>query len=260
MGLRLRPGVPRREALNALSQYAFRELGCIHFEFADRNYTREDVNGLGFRTHFDGDSFVDLTPDENQIFHNMNRSARRYCNRRGPRCGLVVEEARKEDFADEFFAQLQDVFSKQGLVPTHGKERVRLLIRHLMPTGRLLLLRTRDSDGHCIATGISIGAGDRSHFWGNASWQSCHALRPNEPLHWQAMMHWKARGAAVYEMGGADYVQKYGAVPCQQMRLRKSKYAWIRYARSFAATGFRFYQKVAGMGARNFPSEDADAQ
>jgi hypothetical protein len=251
MGLRLLPGVPRGPALKALFDYAFRDLGCVHLEFSDCCTTRKDVELLGFQEFASRNHFVDLAPDEEQIYRSMNRSARRYCNRDGARRGVTIEEAHDDGFVDEHYSQLKEVFAKQGLVPTYGITRVRLLVRHLMPTGSLLLLRARDGEGRCAATGIFFGLNRHAYFWGNASWRSRQSLRPNEALHWYAMMYFKARGALVYEMGGASYTEKYGAKLTEQLRFRKSKYPWIASARNVAATIFWLYQRVVGAGKRN---------
>jgi hypothetical protein len=164
--------------------------------------------------------------------------------------GVSIEEANDDAFADEHYQQLQDVFARQGLVPTYGIARVRLLIRYLQPTGNLLLLRARDAEGRCAATGMFFGMNRHAYFWGNASWRSSQHLRPNEALHWHAMMYFKARGALVYEMGGANYTEKYGAKPFDQLRFRKSKYRWIASARNLAASMFWLYQRVVGAGKR----------
>ena len=47
-------------------------------------------------------------------------------------------------------SQLKDVFGKQGLVPLYDLARVRKLIKHHRPTGRLLLLRVRNAEGRSI--------------------------------------------------------------------------------------------------------------
>jgi hypothetical protein len=250
MGLRLRPGVPRGPAIQALAKYALRDLRCIHLEFSDSCTTREDVQGLGFSELIARNHFVDLSPDEETIYRNMNRSARRYCNRGNVGRGVAIEEASDDAFADEHYEQLKDVFAKQGLIPTYGVARIRQLIRHLQPTGDLLLLRARDAEGRCVATGMFFGMNQHAYFWGNASWRSSHHLRPNEALHWYAMMHFKARGAMTYEMGGAGYTEKYGAKPAEQLRFRKSKYRWIASARNLAASVFWLYQRAAGSGKR----------
>ena len=181
MGIRLRQGVSRRAAVEALMQYAFRDLKCVHLELADLNITPDDVAGLGFESRVGHGYVVDLTPDEDTVFHNMSAKSARYCVRKAANLGVVVEEAHDEQFADDYNAQMQEVFANQGLVPTYGKDRTLLLMRHLLPTGHLLLLR-RAPDGRCIATGIFLGMNRRAYFWGNASWNKDRHFCPNEPL------------------------------------------------------------------------------
>jgi len=247
MGLRLLPGVPRRSALNALLQYAFRDLGCAHFEFADANYLRDDVTGLGFQTAIFPGYVLDLGPNEDRLWHNMSAKSCRYCIRKAAKLGVVVEETRDEKFADEYYAQLCDVFAKQKLVPTYGKDRVQLLIRHLLPTGNLQLLRVRDPEGRCIATGIFLGTNQTAYFWGNASWRQDQHFSPNEALQWHAIRYWKQQGMRGYDFcGGREYKKKYGGESSERLVFRKSKYPWIAWARSFAAKGFQWQQRIAG--------------
>ena len=107
---------------------------------------------------------------------------------------MTVEEASAAGFADEYYAQLQDVFAKQGLRPTYGVDRVRELIRCVHPTGRLLLVRALGPEGEPIASGIFPAMNRTAYFWGGASWRSHQILRPNEAIFWFAMRDWKARG------------------------------------------------------------------
>jgi hypothetical protein len=256
MGLRLMPGVSRRPALKALLDYAFHDLGCAHLEFADANYVRDDVVGLGFQTLVSQGSAIDLTLGEDEIYHNFRPKSCRYSIRKAVKEGVVIEEATDDAFADDYFEQLRDVFAKQSLVPTYHKDRVQCLMRHLMPTGNLLLLRAREPGGRCIATGIFPGMHDRAYFWGGASWRSDQHFCPNELIQWHAIRYWKARGAKIYDFcGGGDYKRKYGGQEMKRLLFRKSKHHYIAWARSMAACGFRLYQKYTG---RNQNKTDAD--
>src|SRR3954470_16607508 len=88
----------------------------------------------------------DLTKSEDELFKGMDSACRR-CIRKAEKSGVTIEEARDVEFADEYYAQLKDVFAKQGKVPTYSVERVRTLIKHMLPTGRLLAVRARDPEG-----------------------------------------------------------------------------------------------------------------
>ena len=164
---------------------------------------------------------------------SLSSKSCRYSIRKAAKLGVVVEEAHDDAFAEDYYAQLVEVFANQSLTPTYGIERVRLLIKHLLPTGNLLLLRARDGEGRCIATGIFPAMYETAYFWGNASWKQYRHLSPNEPLHWHAMRYWKQRQVQWYDLcGGGDYKQKYGGHEHKTYFFRKSKYVWVRTARS----------------------------
>ena len=247
MGIRLLPGVSKRDAVAALADYAFTRLGCIHVEMTDLNIAPDDVAGLGFQHAASRTTVIDLTADEDRIYSEMSSKSCRYCIRKAEKLGVVLEEARDEAFADDYFAQLRDVFAKQDLVPTYGKERVRSLIRHLLPTGNLLLLRAREPSGRCIATSIFLGMHEYAYFWGNASWRADQQFCPNEALQWYAIRYWKRRGMRYHDLGGGGlYKRKYGGHPVDHYRLVKSKYAWIAFARDCAFRAFKVRQRVFG--------------
>ena len=134
------------------------------------------------------------------LFARMESSARRAI-RKSEKCGVTVEEASPEGFADEYYAHLVDVFAKQQLRPTYDRARVERLIRNVHPSGDLLLLRARDPDGRSIASGIFPGYNRRSYFWGNGSLREHQILRPNEAIHWSAMRYWRGRGMVAPRLG-----------------------------------------------------------
>ena len=160
---------------------------------------------------------------------------------------MTIEEADDPEFADDYYAQLRDVFAKQALVPTYDKARVVELIRHVLPTGRLLLLRARDGDGLCIATGIFPALNGRAYFFGGASWRSHQILRPNEALMWQAMRHWKARGVEWFDLGGgAEYKRKYGIREVTVPFFWTSRYRALSSARNAAKKAIKARQVARG--------------
>jgi CelD/BcsL family acetyltransferase involved in cellulose biosynthesis len=235
MGFNLVEGVSRRAATEALVAFAFGPAGCAHLELKDRRLVPEDLAGLGFR-HSPTLTFeIDLEPDEETIFARMSSACRRAI-RKGERVGVKVEEATPDGFADEYHAQLLEVFARQGLRPTYGVDRVRELIRCLHPTGRLLLLRAIAPGGERIATGIFPAMNGTAYFWGGASWRSHQILRPNEAIFWHAMRYWRARGMKVLDMGGGgDYKRRYGPRELIVPAFRRSRLAAVGLLRDLAA-------------------------
>ncbi|MCZ6893675.1 MAG: GNAT family N-acetyltransferase [Gammaproteobacteria bacterium] len=234
MGLLLDESASRRHAMDALVRFAFRDLGCSHLEVLDRRLTLEEMDGGGYAHQVSQGFEVDLSPSEDDVFANFTRSCR-WSVRKAERNGVIVEEASDIEFADEFCAQQAEVFAAQSLTPTYGIDRVRALIKHVCSTGMLLLLRARDGDGNCMATGIFPGFHQSFFFWGGASWKKYQRLLPNEAIQWYAIRYWKRRGIRFYDMvGGGEYKRKYGGREIRIPRFQKSKYPGLQRARLMA--------------------------
>jgi Acetyltransferase (GNAT) domain len=247
MAFNLQPGVSKRAALDALTRFAFKDLRCAHLEFMDRKFSAEEVRKCGFRwTPLHGFE-INLGLGEDDIFRRFEGSCRQAI-RRAIRLGVTIEEADDPSFVNEYYAQLEDVFAKQGLVPTYDIARVHELIRHIGPTGKLLLLRARDPGGRCIATGIFLMISPTTmYFWGGASWRSYQTLRPNDLLMWTAMRIGKARGMQILDLGGAgDYKKKFGGRPISVPWVRVSAQPFLPLLRTTAKTFFTLKQQLRG--------------
>ncbi len=245
MGINLMPGISRQEALKALKVFAFKELGCHHMEIMDRNITSADFMQADFRFRIVHGFEIDLSASEENLFSNMTSACRR-CIRKAEKTGVVVEAVWDESFAELYYAQLQDVFRKQNLTPTYPIERVRLLIKHLLPSGNLLLVKASDPEGTCIATGIFPAANQTMYFWGGASWRRFQEYRPNEAVQWFAMRYWKARGITRYDMGGGgEYKRKYGGEEINIPWGRASGSPWIELFRNAAKTVASLKQRMS---------------
>ncbi len=246
MGFNLVPGASRRAALLTIERLAWDTLKCVHMEVSDPFFAPDDGNDLGFTCSSYASYRTDLTQTEDRLFNSMDSACRR-CVRKAEKSGVTIEDAHDLAFADEYYAQLKDVFAKQGLVPTYTVERVRALVKNLEPTGRVLLVRARDAEGKCIATGIFPGFNKICEFWGNASFRSSQNLRPNEAIHWYVMKYWKSRGIEVYDWGGGGtYKEKYGCVPHDVPWFTKSRFKFISQLRGQAKLMYERKQRFEG--------------
>ena len=250
MGFNLEHDVARLQALDALALFAFGTLGCLHVELRDRRIGSEDLSGLRLE-HTPQPGFeVDLRPSEEEIWRRFKAPARTAI-RKAQKVGVVVEEAHDLGFADDFYPQFKDVFAKQSLVPPYDIDRVRALIRHMLPTGRLLLLRARNDEGKCIATAIFPAMNGSAYFFGGASWREHQNLRPNEAIMWYAMRYWKARGVASFDLGGGlDYKRKYGPCEYSVPFLRKSRFRALNAMRNAAKGAYALRQRAAWQCSR----------
>lgn len=253
MGFNLAEGVSRREAALALVHFAFGPIRCAHLELKDRRLQAADLEGVGFDSDPTLTYEVDLSDDESAILGRMSSACRRAI-RKAAKVGVNIETAAGVGFADEYYAQLEQVFARQSLVPTYGVERVRDLIACLEPTGRLLLLRAVSPDGRSIATGIFPAFNGTAYFWGGASLREDQILRPNEAIFWAAMRYWRARGIHTLDLGGAgEYKRRYGPRELWLPMFRRSRVPGLSHMRTLArmAIGRRQELRARARAARD---------
>jgi hypothetical protein len=257
MGFNLLPHISPAEALRALELFAFQDLRCLHLEVSNLSSSKDDGEHLGFSCELGQTLVTDLTKSEEEMFRVMNGTCRT-CIRKAEKCGVQIEEARDDKFAEDYHEQLRHLFRRQGLVPTYGLDRVQQLIRHMLPSGHLLLLRARDPKGSCIATSIYVGLNKVAVYWGNASFRESQHFRPNELLNWYAMRHWKQRGMQVFDWGGGAgygrYKAKYGGQPLSYAKFRKSRFGLVSALRAQALNLFKLKRLLGRwQGSENQP-------
>lgn len=246
MGFNLNPEVPRVEALAALGVFAFKDLGCLHYEVMDRGITVEQADRLGYRYRLFNGFQVDLSRSEDELFGAMHRKIRPEI-RKAERAGVTIEETADDSFAQEHYAQLTEVFRRQGLKPTYDTARVPSLIRHMLPTGRLVLLRAVEAEGFCASTLLVLGFNGRAYIWGGSSQRNLNVPHRNEALIWHAMRYWKTRGMTVFDMGGGgEYKRRYGGQQIFIPWIRRSRYGWLELAREGARKSYALQQSIRG--------------
>ena len=251
MGFLLEADVDKGAVAEAVLRFAFGELRCLHVELGNRSLTAQDMAGSSYVADPGATYMVDLGASEEEILGRMSGRTRTYV-RRAARNELTAEVATDLGFADEYHAQLGEVFARQGLVPTYGVERVRHLIRELGPSGQLLLLRVRGPDGTTLATGVSVGRNGIAVNWGTASSRASASLHPNELLWWEMMRTWRSRGATRFDMGGrGDYKAKYGSVLTPTATFHRSRFGILEPARTAAERLVRARQERAGRRGRS---------
>lgn len=251
MGFVLDEGVDRRAAADALVEFAFQSLGHHHVELDDERLTLAQMAGSGWSAEPWLTYHVDLTASEDEILARMNPHRRQYI-RRAVRRGMTVETSADVAFADEYYAQLLDVFSRQGLRPAYGAETVRQLIRALQPSGQLLMLRARGPDGSSMASLISVGNGRTAIAWGAALLRDHAEHHPMEFLWWETMRRWQERGATRFDLNGradygrGDYKAKYGGSAVERARFYRSRYPILKVGREATRRLVRARQSALG--------------
>jgi hypothetical protein len=223
MGFNLDPNTSQKEVLHHFSDFVFKQLKCHYLEITDPCLNADIVDELPYNVDHLPWLALDLVRDEETIFTKMKDTGRRG-SRKAIKNSVIIEEATDLGFAEDFFLQYQDIMSHKSLVSPYGLERVQKLIQDIYPTGSLLMLRAKNSEGYCIATGIFLNLNKTAVYWGGASWKQYQSLHPNDLIMWQAIKTLKSRGAKVLHLGGEaeQFKLKFGSLDAQMFRLRKA--------------------------------------
>jgi CelD/BcsL family acetyltransferase involved in cellulose biosynthesis len=224
MGFNLSPEAAYPEVLAAFQKFAFSELKCHYLEIIDPHIGSTDCTGLSYRTEHLPWFAIDLQGSEDDLLARLDSKCRQSI-RKAVKNGIVIEEASDLAFADEYFAQCQEVMANKSLVPAYGLDCTRCLLEQLIPTGNILLLRARNVDGACIATGIFLAMNGLGVGWGAASWRQYQTLHPNDLLYWYVMTNFRNRGVQKLHLGGEceSFKKKFGSQDAQLYRLTKAK-------------------------------------
>ena len=215
--------------------FLFEKLGCMYAEIIDREISIDDAKLWGF--DFETVSTLELKIDrsDEELFKVFKTDCRNFI-RQFERRGATIERVTpNEEFAKEYYNQLEDVFAKQGMVPTYGLKKVVNLMDALRDTEMLLCLRVRNPEGRSIATSIFLGHNKKFFFWGGASLREYQQYRPNEYMIWHAIKYWREQGITVFDMVGVrEYKRKFGALETQYAKLIFSRARFLIHMKNFA--------------------------
>lgn len=215
--------------------FLFKYTKCLYMEIIDRDISMEEAIAEGFKA-YDVDTLeLPIDMDDAALFKQMKTDCRNFI-RQFERRGATLEIVEPSDeFAEEYYEQLKDVFAKQGLVPTYSLEKVKCLMRNMKDSDMILCLKVTNPEGRCIATSIFLGTKRKFFFWGGASYRSDQKYRPNEYMIWTAIRYWRERGCNTFDMVGVrDYKRKFGSHEEVYARLVFTKYKFLIVLRDVA--------------------------
>ena len=230
---RLQPRARRRaggRGARALLPFVFHELGCLHLELADPLLTRADVEPLRLRRPRRPRRSCPIPRRATRTRSSRACRARRGAAvRKSEKCGVTIEEAAPEGFADEYYEPPRRRLRQAASCGRRTvRARVERLIRNVHPSGDLLLLRARDRRRPEHRDRDLPGLQPPLVLLGQREPpRATRSLRPNEAIHWAAMRHWQARGMAYHDWGGGgDYKREVRRRP----QSRRCTSALSRYA------------------------------
>jgi hypothetical protein len=212
-----------------LIQFLFQKGICSLFQASDWQFDMDTIQNSKLKFEVVKGYKLDLTKTEEQIYKNFSNSSCQYAIRKSQKNGVkIIETDNTDEFIDNYYAQLSEVFKKQNLRPTYKKDRIIALIENLKHSGRILLLEAKSPDKNCLATGIFVGDNNLAYYWGGASYTKFQNLCPNEPLIYEAIKIFKKRGYREFDLGGIrKFKEKFGPDYFEKPKIIASKFNGI---------------------------------
>lgn len=211
MGFDVVDGVDKMTLVKPLVEYLIKKQKASYIQITDRDFTIEQAVANKFKYGSCHTLELEINRTDEELFKVFKTDCRNFIRqfeRRGAKLEIVQPS---EEFSEQYYSQLQDVFAKQGMVPTYSLGKVKCMMKHFAGTDRILCQRVVDPEGNCIATSIFLGFNKKFFFWGGASWRSGQHYRPNEYMIWNAIKYWRGLGYEIFDMVGArDYKRKFG--------------------------------------------------
>ncbi len=252
MGLDLVDKSQKLGIISELIPFLYKFEKCFFIQITDRDISVEKAKKAGYHIQTAGTLELPINLDDAGLFKNMKTDCRNFI-RQFERRGASLEFAIPNDeFAEEYYNQLQDVFSKQGLVPTYSLDKVKCLLKNLGDSDNILCLRVQDPEGISIATSIFPGYNKKFFFWGGASYRSGQSYRPNEYMIFKAIQYWRDRGCEVFDMVGIrQYKKKFGSHEEYYASIIDAKYKILIPLQKIAAKLFYSSTRIRGFIFKN---------
>ena len=143
---------------------------------------------------------VDLSRDQQTLLNAM-RPRTRYNTRLSRRRGISVREGSSRDL-DLYYELVLATASRKAFSPP-PKELFAQIWHVLAPLGHAALL-VAENDGRGVAAQLLVTFGDTAVNQLSVWSGDCPDRKPNEALHWEAILWAKARGCRSYDFEGID--------------------------------------------------------
>lgn len=230
-----------------------RTLGVDHAEMITACLDADTMRELGFRGRPVPTFRGPLTPgDEARTLKAFKTSARRNV-KRASKLELKVRFEDDDQFAEEHFSQIREVFARTGHAVPFRRERALEHVRHMREAGHLIGVSVYLPDGTTnIATATFTAYAGEMLLWMWTHRTGFRWYRPTEVMTWAAMQRAMAAGCDVVDfMGRGDFKARFGAtIDHSSTRWIWSRHRWLTSARDLAERVYRWQQAVRGRWQR----------
>ena len=145
---------------------------------------------------------VDLSPDVEQLRRNLRGDWRNKLGK-GKRSGLTIRAGSDPALFADFIAAYRAFLTNRGFATTVTPELLETLQGLLLPERRLEAF-LGIHDGVLVGSALMATTGDRAEYLAGHVEHDVRDLGVGQTLLWEALLAMKARGVAIFDVGGLD--------------------------------------------------------
>jgi len=248
MGFCATDGSPRISYLSGIVAFIKKKYHCHYFEMIDSKIGFDDLQSIKCHVITQKTYMLRINRTDEELFKCFKTDCRNFIRQFEKRGARIEQVSPSDTFADEYYNQLIDVFTKQNLKPHNSRSQIHILMNAFASNHKhILCLKVTDPNGICIATSIFLGCGDTAYFWGAASYREYQNYRPNEYMIWTAIKYWREYGCLKFDMVGLrDYKKKFGPDYYEYPRIVITDNRLLILGRQFARKAITFLRKIRG--------------
>lgn len=228
-------------------EFIMKETKCVYLELVDRHLTEKDLKDSEFKIDVVKNLEVDIDKSDEEILKSIKKDCKEFI-RQFERRGATIEEVEPDDeFLQNLYQQLCEVFSKQDLVPPYSLDKLKRCVKYLKDTGMMLCLSVKEPQGKVIASYIYIGLNKKCIAWCTSSTREFQRLRPNEYMVWYGIRKFRDKGYKVFDFSGPrGYKYKWNPNEVEYVRITYTKYPFLIKIRDNILTIYWKLLKVKG--------------
>jgi len=246
MGFCCADDVDRATLLPIVTEYAKKKLHINYFEIIDKKISFKQLKEIHCKTITQKTYILNIDKTNDELFKGFKTDCRNFIRQFEKRGASIEKVIPSEEFANEYYNQLIDVFARQNLKPHCTREQIYHIMQAFSENPKnILCLQVKNQEGKCIATSIFFGFQRTAYFWGAASYREYLHYRPNEYMIWTAIKYWRDYGCKQLDMVGLrEYKKKFGPEYYEYPRIIITSNPLLIYGRNIARKFIIYYRKV----------------
>lgn len=243
--------------VSGLLAYLFENYGAHYVEMVNPPGEVSLTSGNGYKVTQLDSLLLSLAAGPEALYANLQGDCRTYLRQFDSKGGSVEAVHPNSHFADQLYDQLTEVFARQGMVTTHSRQRIGMMLAAL-EKGQvdLLCLQARGPAGEQLASSVFFGANGVFYFWAGASYVDGRHFRPTEAMIWKAIRHFFGLGYHSFDMMGVrDYKLKFSPHVISYTRIASARPSLLLTWRDWAQQAYYALNRFRGRSGTHRETE-----